>query len=138
MSGEISQADVMTALLKSVLDYGQGKTAERLNIAVSTLSNKLQPYVSPDRRHYLNLLEADEILSLTGDMRGLELLAARHGFLLLPMAAKPDAPSFEAEALQDLQAMARYQSEKDPVEAVHALNALLRELLETHAMRPQQ
>ena len=135
MPGEISQADVMTALLQAVLNYGQKAMAGELDVQVSTLSNKLQPFEHAERRHYLNFWEADNILTHSKDMRPLELLAARHGFLLLPMEARPDAPTFEAEALQDIQALARYQAEEDPVKAVHALNTLLRELLETQAMR---
>ena len=137
MPGEISQADVMTALLQAVLNYGQGKAAEKLDVAVSTLSNKLQPYNNPERRHFLNLWEADDIGTFTGDARWLELLAARHGFLLLPMDAVPDALTLDAEKLQDVQTLAHYQAEEDPVKAVHALNTLLRELLETQAMRKQ-
>lgn len=135
MPGEISQADVMTAFLQAVLNYGQKKMAGEIDVQVSTLSNKLQPFEHPERHHYLNFWEADDILKITGDMKPLELLAARHGYLLLPMEAAPDALTFELEALQDIQALAIYQAEKDHVEAVHALNSLIREVLETHAMR---
>lgn len=131
----ISQADIMEAFLKATLEYGQGKMAKELTVAVSTLSNKLQPFDNPERRHYLTLWEADNILSVRGDMRPLELLAARHGYLLLPMDAKPDGETFEIEALQDFQALAKYQAEEDPSLSVHRLNELLRELLETHAFR---
>ena len=81
--------------------------------------------------------QADIILSVRGDMRPLELLAARYGFLLLPMKAIPDGESFEAEALQDFQALAKYQAEENPIERVHRHNDLIRELLETHAIREQ-
>ena len=135
MGDTISQAKVMEAFLRATLEYGQEKMAKELTVAVSTLSNKLQPFDNPERRHYLTLWEADNIISLRGDMRPLELLAARHGYLLLPMDAKPDGETFEVEALQDFQALAKYQAEEDPVLSVHRLNELLRELLETHAFR---
>lgn len=125
----------MEGFLKTVLEFGQERAAKELTIAKTTLSNKLQPYDNPDRRHYLNLFEADSILEITGDMRGLELLAAKHGFVLLPVNVTPDAETLDAEKLQDYQALAKCHAEEDPVKCVHRLNATIRELLETHAMR---
>lgn len=138
MRDEISQADIMTAFLQAVLDYGQPEMAAHLNVAVSTLSNKLQPYDSPERRHYLNLLEADSILTVKRDYRALELLAARHGFVLLPMAVTPDAATAAEEALQDIQDMTAYQAEKNPVKRVHLMNSLFRNVMETEAKRREE
>ncbi len=138
MRDEISQADIMTAFLQAVLDYGQPEMAAHLNVAVSTLSNKLQPYDSAERRHYLNLWEGDSILSATHDYRALELLAARHGFILLPMSVTPDKATAAEEALQDIQDMAAYQAEKSPVKRVHLMNSLFRNVMETEAKRREE
>ena len=125
----------MGAFRDVVLEHGEADMARRLNIAVSTLSNKVQPYDHEDRRHYLNFYEADSILSLTGDMRPLELLAARHGYVLLPLNALAEASCFEAEALQDVQALVEYHQEKDPLMAVHRLHETIRGMTRTHAAR---
>jgi len=134
----ISQSDVMTAFLQAVLDYGQKAMAGELDIKVSTLSNKLQPFKHPERRHYLNLFEADDILTLTRNTRPLELLAARHGFALIPLDAVPDAATAAEEELQDVQRLAEYQREEDPIKRTHRLDALLRDVLETEAKRREE
>lgn len=137
MGNEISQSDIMRAFLSVSLDYGQERMAGKLDIKVSTLSNKLQPYNHAERRHFLNLWEADDMLRLSGDMRPLELLAARHGYALLPLKATPDAPTLDAEKLQDYVAVAECHAEEDPVKCVHKLNAAIRELMETDAKRKE-
>lgn len=137
MSNEISQSDIMRAFLSVSLAYGQEIMAGKLDIKVSTLSNKLQPYNHPDRRHFLNLWEADDMLRLSGDMLPLELLAARHGFVLLPLNATPDAPTLDAEKLQDYIAVTECHAEDDPVKRVHKLNAAIRELMETEVKRTE-
>ncbi len=137
MANEISQSDVMEAFLKTVLDYGQERMSKELIIAKTTLSNKLQPYDNPERRHYLNLFEAISVLSVSGDMRPLEILAAMFGFALLPVKATPDAPTLDAEKLQDYIAVAECHAEEDPVKRVHKLNAAIRELMETDEKRKE-
>ena len=138
MAAAVSQADVMRAFLQVSLDYGQELLAGKLDVKVSTLSNKLQPYDHAERRHYLNLWEADDMLTLGGDMRPLELLAARHGFLLVPMNAVPDAPTLDAEKVQDVQTLAKFQAESDPLRQIHAMNAHIREVLETQTKREEE
>lgn len=137
MGKEISQSDVMRAFLCMSLDYGQELMAGKLDIKVSTLSNKVQPYNHAERRHFLNLWEADDMLSLSGDMRPLELMAARHGFALLPLKATPDAPTLDAEKLQDYIAITECHAEEDPIKRVYKLNAAIRELMETDAKRKE-
>lgn len=138
MKDQISQSDIMEAIQRAVLKYGQKRMAGEIDMQVSTLSNKTSPYDGPERRHYLTLWEADDITTKTGDVKWLELEAARHGYMLIPMNVTPDAPTFAAEALQDEIARGEYLKEQDPVKQVHLLHDLIRETMETHALRQRE
>ena len=138
MKGEISHADIMKDLRDAVLKFGEAKAAEIVDCAVSTLSNKIQPYDHPERRHFLTLREADKLTERIKDVRWLELLAAKHGFVLLPLDVTSDAATFAGEALQDEIARGKWLEEADPALQVHKFHAYMREIMETHKKRQEE
>lgn len=134
MKNGISRADILEEFHAAAVRYGGNKKlAGDMDMAPSTLSNKLQAYPGPENRNRLNLGEADDILSITGDMQPLMLLAARFGYLLMPMRAEPDAPTALEEAIQDVQSLAAYQAAKQlpTKERIFRLNTLVKDLMQT-------
>ena len=138
MKTDISQADIMRAFLQITLDHNQAKMAEKLDVKASTLSNKVQPYDSPERRHYLTVWEADNMMEFSGDLRPLELWAARHGCVLVPLDVVPDAPTFDAEVVQDQVKYAEYITETDPIKQIHKFKEYIVEFFQTHKKRQEE
>lgn len=58
---------------------GSESLAPRIGMSAAVLRNKVNPN---NTTHHLSLVEADEILSITGDHRMLHDLAAAHGYTL--------------------------------------------------------
>lgn len=133
---KISLSEAMSAMQDTVKKNGGcPEIAARIGTAASTLYNKISPYDSEDRRHYLNINEADEIMKMTGDYRFFKAWAARHDFILLPLKVVPDAPTVEQEKLQDLQSLARYQAASTDMERGFALCDLIEDLLQTEILQ---
>ena len=87
------------------------------------------------------------VLEVTGDLRALRCLAAAFGQSLSSLdAVEPDAPTVEAEMLQDYQAVVefhaavkRYQEGKETsVEVLTKLDAALLDLRQTASMALEQ
>lgn len=79
--------NIHDAAHKTVHDYpgGSESLAPRLGMSAAVLRNKVNPN---NDTHKLTLAEADEIMGVTGDLRILHALAARHGCIV--QKAEPD------------------------------------------------
>lgn len=71
---------------------GSESLAPRIGMSAAVLRNKVNPN---NTTHHLTLVEADEIMSITGDHRMLHDLAAAHGYTL----QRVDAPGVGGSVL---------------------------------------
>ena len=69
----------------TVHDYpgGSESLAPRLGMSGSILRNKVNANINTN---HLTLVEADKMMSVTGDYRILEALAQHHGYVIVPIA----------------------------------------------------
>lgn len=77
--------NIKDAAHATVHDYpgGSESLGPRMNIVPAVLRNKVNPNSTS---HHLTLVEADRLMSMTGDHRILEALAQHHGYVLVPVA----------------------------------------------------
>lgn len=120
---------------------GFRELAEEMDLKASSLGNLLNPY--GDREVVkLGLEQAMHIMRARGDYAALRLIAAECGFALVPLYARPDKASVEAEMLDDVQAGARYQSALTDgaprPERVLRLAELLDDLVQTETARREE
>ena len=103
--------------------------------------------MNPNGAGKLKMEEFMGVLEVTGDLRALRCLAAAFGQSLSSLdAVEPDAPTVEAEMLQDYPAVVefhaavkRYQEGKETsVEVLTKLDAALLDLLQTASMALEQ
>lgn len=73
--------NIIDAAHKTVHAYpgGSESLGPRIGMSPAVLRNKVNPN---NTTHHLTLVEADEIMSVTGDFRILHALASQHGYLL--------------------------------------------------------
>lgn len=73
--------NILDAAHKTVKEYpgGSESLGPRIDMSAAVLRSKVNPNIAT---HHLTLLEADEIMSVTGDHRMLHALAAQHGYVL--------------------------------------------------------
>ena len=99
--------------------------------------------MNPNGAGKLKMEEFMGVMEVTGDLRALRCLAAFFGQSLVPLeAAEPDAPTVEAEMLQDYPAVVefhaaakRYQEGKETsVEVLTRLEAAVLDLRQTASM----
>lgn len=130
-----TQEYIIEAVREAARNYPGGvkAMAAEMDMAASSLGNLLNPYA--DRQTVkLGLEQALYIMSVTGDITALHLMASKLGYHLIPTQAEPDHDS-AGEMLDDVQALARYQEavrRKVPrKERVMALAEALQDLLQT-------
>lgn len=103
---------------------GSESLAPRIGMSPAVLRNKVNPN---NATHHLSLVEADEIMGITGDHRMLHDLAAAHGYTL----QRIDAPSASASVLGLL--LATNASKGEFAQALH--DALADGLITDNEMR---
>lgn len=76
--------NIKDAMHHTVHDYpgGSESLGPRMNIVAAVLRNKVNPNSTS---HHLTLIEADRLMTMTGDHRILEALAQHHGYVLVPV-----------------------------------------------------
>ena len=76
--------NIKDAAHATVHDYpgGSESLGPRMNIVPAVLRNKVNPNSTS---HHLTLVEADRLMSMTGDHRILDALAQHHGYALVPV-----------------------------------------------------
>jgi len=81
----------------TVHDYpgGSESLAPRLGMSGSILRNKVNANINTN---HLTLVDADKMMSVTGDHRILEALAQHHGYVLVPVAF--DTPASDSAILE--------------------------------------
>jgi len=81
----------------TVHDYpgGSESLAPRLGMGGSILRNKVN---ANNNTNHLTLVDADKMMSVTGDHRILEALAQQHGYVLVPVAF--DTPASDSAILE--------------------------------------
>lgn len=81
----------------TVHDYpgGSESLAPRLGMSGSILRNKVNANINTN---HLTLVDADKMMSVTGDHRILEALAQQHGYVLVPVAF--DTPASDLAILE--------------------------------------
>lgn len=80
---------ILDAALQTVSDYpgGAASLAPRVGLTAGILSNKVNPNCATN---HLSLVEANRLMSVTGDHAILQALAAEHGYALVKIE-DPDA-----------------------------------------------
>jgi hypothetical protein len=73
---------ILDAALQTVSDYpgGAASLAPRVGLSAGVLSNKVNPNCTTN---HLSLVEANRLMSVTGDHAILQALAAEHGYALV-------------------------------------------------------
>jgi hypothetical protein len=92
--------NIIDAAHKTVHAYpgGSESLAPRIGMSPAVLRNKVNPN---NTTHHLTLVEADEVMSVTGDHRMLQALAAHHGYALQATGvSEGDAASLLQAVLQ--------------------------------------
>lgn len=89
--------NIKDAMHHTVHDYqgGSESLGPRMGIVPAVLRNKVNPNSTS---HHLTLIEADKMMTMTGDLRILEVLAQNHGYVLVPVAF--DAPASDSAILE--------------------------------------
>jgi predicted kinase len=89
--------NIKDAMHHTVHDYpgGSESLGPRMNIVPAVLRNKVNPNSSS---HHLTLIEADRLMSMTGDHRILNALAQNHGYVLVPVEF--DTPASDLAILE--------------------------------------
>lgn len=89
--------NIKDAAYATVHDYpgGSESLGPRMSIVPAVLRNKVNPNSTS---HHLSLIEADRLMSMTGDHRIIEALAQHHGYALVPVAF--DAPASDMAILE--------------------------------------
>ena len=83
--------NILDAAHKTVHAYpgGSESLAPRIGMSAAVLRNKVNPN---NDTHKLTMAEADEIMGVTGDLRMLHALAARHGCVVQRVEHDNDRP----------------------------------------------
>jgi hypothetical protein len=81
--------NIIDAAHKTVHAYpgGSESLAPRIGMSPAVLRNKVNPN---NTTHHLTIVEADEVMSVTGDCRMLHVLAGNHGYVLVEAASKAE------------------------------------------------
>lgn len=89
--------NIKDAMHHTVHDYpgGSESLGPRIGMSAAVLRNKVNPNTTT---HHLTLLEADRIMSMTGDHRMLHALAEHHGYVCTPVAH--EQPASDAAILE--------------------------------------
>jgi hypothetical protein len=89
--------NIKDAMHHTVHDYpgGSESLGPRMGIIAAVLRNKVNPNSTS---HHLTLVEADKMMTMTGDHRILEALAQHHGYVLVPTAF--DTPASDLAILE--------------------------------------
>ena len=90
----------LDAALQTVSDYpgGAASLAPRVNLSAGVLSNKVNPNCSTN---HLSLVEANRLMSVTGNHAILQALAAEHGYALI-RTGDPDSGGSVLHGMLDL------------------------------------
>lgn len=91
---------ILDAALQTVSDYpgGAASLAPRVGLSAGILSNKVNPNCTTN---HLSLVEANRIMSVTGDHAILQALAAEHGYALVKIG-DPDGSAGVLHGMLDL------------------------------------
>ncbi|SEO76808.1 Phage regulatory protein CII (CP76) [Luteibacter sp. UNC138MFCol5.1] len=91
---------ILDAALQTVTDYpgGAASLAPRVGLTAGILSNKVNPNCSTN---HLSLVEANRIMTVTGDHAVLQALASEHGYALVKIE-NPDQAKGVLHGMLDL------------------------------------
>jgi hypothetical protein len=91
--------NIIDAAHKTVHSYpgGSESLGPRIGMSPAVLRNKVNPN---NTTHHLTLVEADEIMGVTGDYRILQALAGQHGYVLQPMGSEGEAGNVLSAVLE--------------------------------------
>lgn len=104
---KIRNEDILEALQRAAQAYGIKSLAPMLDKQPSTLYGELNPWGEPGKAK-LGLLDAFEIMRITGDFTALELLAADSGFRLVCKSPDPDRETVAEEICQDTEKLGEW------------------------------
>lgn len=89
--------NIKDAMHHTVHDYpgGSESLGPRMGIVPAVLRNKVNPNSTS---HHLTVIEADKMMTMTGDHRILEALAENQGYVVIPIAF--DVPASDTAILE--------------------------------------
>lgn len=136
---KIRNEDILEALQKAAQTYGIKKLAPMLDKQPSTLYGELNPWGEAGKAK-LGLMDAFEIMRITGDFTALELLVADSGFRLASKNPEPDKKTVPEELCQDGEAVGDWMTvctnpASTEAEVRKARQRIAKEVDETEALK---